>query len=354
MQDLTLRELILMADIFAPGSWNTGRSTDGIMMGVPTLVNWQEDKVRAELGRMTSDDLVEPWHLHTTTDTWRSKPAGHVAREKMFRRFKWRAGCLCAPTETNLDDLVLALVAAGKVCQEGHAFEHQGERELAVYLFDFSNRIEDALTRLETLNQVKVDGRLCSPGGSKHIRLLPCGLREYQMASVRLGIPDGACVLDPQPAAVVTDAAFSQLGFDPALVQILSRRMREAESCDSIGAFLAATVMYASVLEGVLLGLAENDPKTANTSTKAPRSKSGQTKEFASWNFVDLIAVGVDVGWIPQSVRGHVSELRDSRNLVHVKKQLDEAFSADKHLVHVTRAVIDAVLDYMCEQRSTT
>lgn len=137
-------------------------------------------------------------------------------------------------------------------------------------------------------------------------------------------------------------------GFDAKLVDILEERLAEADLCDGAEAHLAATAMYGSVLEGVLYGLAKCDPQIANQSSRAPK-EAGKVKKFSDWKFVDYVSVAVDVGWIPRSVAGHADELRDSRNLIHVRKQFEEGFGADGPLVRVTKEVLYAILDHVRE-----
>jgi hypothetical protein len=133
------------------------------------------------------------------------------------------------------------------------------------------------------------------------------------------------------------------------LIQNLSLRLEEAERCESVEAYLASTVLYGSVLEGILEGLAQKSPTSANSSRLVPRARNGNPKPFTAWKFVEWIAVALDVGWILRSVGGYANELRSARNLVHVSKQVKDAVQADKHLSRVTRSVLDAVIQHIHE-----
>jgi hypothetical protein len=139
------------------------------------------------------------------------------------------------------------------------------------------------------------------------------------------------------------------LGLDSRLVANLSCRIEEAERCEAAAAYLAATVLYGSILEGVLEGLANKEPKTANSSPAAPKGDDGRPKRFSDWKFKEWIAVARNVDWIPSSVGAYVDQLRGYRNLIHFSQQLREGLTADKHLAKVTRSVLDAVLQHISD-----
>jgi hypothetical protein len=116
---------------------------------------------------------------------------------------------------------------------------------------------------------------------------------------------------------------FLALKIEPGLGEILSERWNETQKCFDKGAFLAATILMGTMLEGILLAVLQKFPKEANTSKAAPiDSKTGKVKYFADWSLSEMINVVHDVGWIDLDVKKFSHSLRDFRNIIHPYQQM--------------------------------
>lgn len=350
MPTADIRNLILLAPIFDPGVRTMGYGPASIMKKVPELLEWSLADVQGELSKMHEEGLVEQF-TEQMPDSWKSTAAGRAARESLARQHAERARCLCSPTIDALDDLMLGLAATADICSLGHSHPPT-ELRLSDYLYDFKGDIAASIARLHERGLVKLQQM---PGLSRQGRSLYItvdGLREYRSrVAAKLGVDGDTCILDSQPMEVAVNDRLSHVGLSSDLVANLSARFDEAERCDGVQAYLAATVLYGSILEGLLEGLANLEPQKANSSPACPKAEDGKPKKFSEWKFSEWIAVAKDVGWIPRSVGGYADQLRSSRNLVHVSKQLRDEVHADKHLASITRSVLDAVLEHIAEAR---
>ncbi len=138
---------------------------------------------------------------------------------------------------------------------------------------------------------------------------------------------------------------FERLVPDGALAQILSSRWDEAEKCVGAGAYLSAVVMMGSVLEGVLLHRAEQDPRTAGRAKCSPKDRTGKVKPLREWGLTALIDVAQEVGWLQGDVHAFSHALRDYRNLVHPHKQRQDGACPDENTCLICWQVVKAAID---------
>jgi hypothetical protein len=116
---------------------------------------------------------------------------------------------------------------------------------------------------------------------------------------------------------------FLALKIEPGLGEILGERWNETQKCFDKGAFLAATILMGTMLEGILLAVLQRFPKEANTSKIAPiDSKTGKVKYFAEWSLSEMINVAHDIGWLDLDVKKFSHSLRDFRNIIHPYQQM--------------------------------
>lgn len=137
---------------------------------------------------------------------------------------------------------------------------------------------------------------------------------------------------------------FGELVSDPALAEILSSRWAEAESCVRAGASLSAVVMMGSVLEGLLLHKAEQNPATANQAKCSPKDPTGKVQPLRKWDFFTLIEVAKEVGWLQGDVHAFSHALRDYRNIVHPYKQRDDGARPDGDTCSICWQVVRAAI----------
>jgi len=155
-----------------------------------------------------------------------------------------------------------------------------------------------------------------------------------------------ASVSRPRPEDKPVESApdFGLLNADTTLAEILSFRWEEAQRCVRGGAHLAAVVMMGSVLEGVLLHKAEQDPATAGRANSSPKDRAGKTKPIGDWSFSSLIDVAHEVGWLQGDVKRFSHALRDYRNLVHPYLQRQTGEYPDEDTCSICWQVVRAAI----------
>jgi hypothetical protein len=172
--------------------------------------------------------------------------------------------------------------------------EYHGDRELTRSVTEYLNQV------------LRLDGiELAWTGKSVEIRDVdPTGTTAETRAGPAESPPD-----------------FQRVVKDTSLAEILTFHWNEAQRCIEVGAHLSAVIMMGSILEGALLYTAEQNSKTANTATCAPKDKAGTVRLVGDWSLSKLIDVANEVGWIQGDIQRFSHALRESRNIVHPYKE---------------------------------
>ena len=143
-----------------------------------------------------------------------------------------------------------------------------------------------------------------------------------------------------------------KLPVEPAVVPVIEQRIDEARGALKVGAYLAVVVLCGSILEGILLGSAQNDPKRFNKSRASPKVSDGKVKPFHEWSLAHFIDVASDVGILKPDVKKFSHGLRDFRNFIHPYEQLVSGFTPDEHTATVCFQVLRAALASVAGERS--
>ena len=153
--------------------------------------------------------------------------------------------------------------------------------------------------------------------------------------------PEEASDLKPLPPP-----DFLMLPLEPGLGEILSQRWEETQKCFDAQAYLGATILMGSMLEGILLAVLGKYPKEANQSTVSPRDmKTGMVKSFAAWTLSDMINVSHDLHWLGLDVKKFSHSLREFRNLIHPYQQRLLGASPDKDTCEISWLVVQAAIN---------
>ncbi|WP_326553388.1 hypothetical protein [Micromonospora sp. NBC_01813] len=131
-------------------------------------------------------------------------------------------------------------------------------------------------------------------------------------------------------APIQLTASLTNILSDPDFGQQLKSRLDEAHVCWQSGACTAAIIMLGSLLEGVLydVALAQH--------TDGPRPTD---------HLQSLIELAAEKQWIAQDVIDYAHVLRNHRNLVHPKKQLNQRYAPDDDTVRIAWNVVVAALN---------
>ena len=148
--------------------------------------------------------------------------------------------------------------------------------------------------------------------------------------------------------------SFSSLPIESKLLFILEARFSEVNRCVKTEAYLSAIILSGSILEGVLLSIAQSNSKRFNQAKAAPKDKSEQlvkVKKFPDWSLADLIDVAYECGMLSIDVKKFSHVLRDFRNYIHPNEQMTSNFSPDKHTAAICGQVLKAAIANLSGKR---
>lgn len=143
------------------------------------------------------------------------------------------------------------------------------------------------------------------------------------------------------------DIDFSSLSLEAALIPVLKQRMDEIKTCMEAGAYLAVVILCGSTLEGILLGIANNYPKSFNEATAAPKDKSGKVKPFQDWTLANYIDAACDAGFIDLDIKKFSHTLRDFRNYIHPYEQMLQRFNPTEDTARICLQVLKGALNQL-------
>lgn len=235
-------------------------------------------------------------------------------------------------------------------------FEQAG---LPQFVHDGSTRKQWVLERLEECDTGQLElvlKRLASPleygGDTKKIET---GLRQLNTILRAENIQIRIDGVEPKLKKITADFSgdgggtkdsnlipspdFLSLGLKPELVESLKKRWEEAQRCDKAGAHLSAIIMMGSILEGLLLGVFEQDPETAN------KGRRGPPKKFSDWKLAEMIDVARQGGWFDLDVQKFSHALRDFRNLIHPSHQVQQKTYPDADTCRISWEVVQAAVN---------
>ncbi len=136
----------------------------------------------------------------------------------------------------------------------------------------------------------------------------------------------------------------NKLPVEPQVANIIAERLEEARKALAAGASLSVIFLCGSVLEGVLLGVAQQHPAQFNRATSSAKTSEGKVKPFHEWSLAQLIDTGHEVGLLGLDVKKFSHGLRDFRNYIHPYEQMASRFTPDQHTARVCIQVLKAAL----------
>ncbi|GAB57137.1 hypothetical protein [Rheinheimera nanhaiensis] len=141
-----------------------------------------------------------------------------------------------------------------------------------------------------------------------------------------------------------TSVSVSKLGLEGTVSGVLDQRIREIEKCFFGKAYLAVILMAGSTLEGALLGLANNHPKSFNLAKAAPKDGAGKVKQFHEWTLSAFIDVAHELRIVQHDTQRFSHTLRDFRNYIHPFQQMSSGFSPTEHTAKLCLQVLKAAI----------
>ncbi|BAJ26867.1 MULTISPECIES: hypothetical protein [Kitasatospora] len=224
--------------------------------------------------------------------------------------------------------------------QDVPAYDGQYRREWALELLmerrDRPAEIEKVLLRLADAREYLDEPELLADVlAAVNSFLVHEGLRlEAGGNGPRLLACDPALAHPSEYGATELRVAMADIIQDPAMVQLLQRRLDEARTCYAHGAHVAAIVMLGSLMEGVLLQTVVERDRTLLGNT-APRNAK----------FEGLIDLCHTAGWIDGDAQKFSHVLRRYRNFVHPDLEAREAHRPDRDTLGICWQVVNAALN---------
>ena len=136
---------------------------------------------------------------------------------------------------------------------------------------------------------------------------------------------------------------FLNLKLESGLGGILADRWDQVQKCMNAEAYLAATIIMGSMLEGMLLAVLQKFSKEGNECKAAPiNQKTGKVKHFAEWTLSAMINVAHEANWVDLDVKKFSHSLREFRNLIHPYQQMLVKTFPDKDTCEISWLVVQA------------
>lgn len=140
------------------------------------------------------------------------------------------------------------------------------------------------------------------------------------------------------------EISVNTLSIDSSLLPILENRLKEARLCLQAGASLSVIFLCGSILEGILLGVALQNPRQFNQASGSPKDKSGKVKPFHDWSLAQFINVACELKLLQIDVKKFSHALRDFRNYIHPYQQMASNFAPDQHTAKICMQVLKAAI----------
>jgi len=147
------------------------------------------------------------------------------------------------------------------------------------------------------------------------------------------------------------EISVSKIPLDSNLVPVLECRLTEANQCLRSNCPLAVIFLCGSILEGILLGVALQNPQEFNQASNSPKDKSGKVKTFHEWSLSQFIDVACELGFLKLDVKKFSHALRDFRNYIHPYQQMTSRFQPDKHTAEICLQVLKAAIACLSGER---
>lgn len=142
----------------------------------------------------------------------------------------------------------------------------------------------------------------------------------------------------------IDETPIALLKLPSPVASIIEQRMAEIKKCLKANSPLSVLFLAGSVLEGVLLNVATQNPSAFNQAKAAPKDKTGKVKPFPEWSLHALIEVTHELNILGLDVKKHSHSLRDFRNFIHPFEQMSTGFTPDSHTAEISWKVLKAAL----------
>ncbi|HKA90261.1 MAG TPA: hypothetical protein VKE22_21515 [Haliangiales bacterium] len=138
------------------------------------------------------------------------------------------------------------------------------------------------------------------------------------------------------------------------LRRVLENEVRELAVAEDRGLHIAGIVLAGSIGEGLLYDALRSEKARAMAASKAPPGRGGLPKDVEKdeWKLADYINVAAELGMlVPTTQRMAHDVLRDFRNMIHPKVQVEKKLRPDASELKASIAWLEAVARDLAEYR---
>ncbi len=156
----------------------------------------------------------------------------------------------------------------------------------------------------------------------------------------------------PSPANAVEEflqkdfgnVSFNEIDIEKSIKPILEGRLKEAKSGLEANNPISVIFMCGSILEGLLLAIAQQSPKEFNTCTISPKDKEGKVLPFYRWSLSQFIDVANELDYLDIDTKKFSHVLRDFRNYIHPFEEMKSGFTPTPETAKVCLQVLRAAI----------
>ena len=147
------------------------------------------------------------------------------------------------------------------------------------------------------------------------------------------------------------DISLYKLNLDSVITEVLKQRIEEIKKCLKSKSALATIFLCGSTLEGILIGVAMNNPKIFNSANASPKKNDGKVLKFQDWTLSNFINVAKETGFLGEDVKKFSHALRDFRNYIHPYQQASQKFNPDEHTAKICFQVLKVAIHQITKKQ---
>ena len=140
------------------------------------------------------------------------------------------------------------------------------------------------------------------------------------------------------------EVSFDDLDIEDSIKPILEGRLREAKSGLEANNPMSVIFMCGSILEGLLLAVAQQNPKAFNTCKISPKDEERKVLPFNKWSLNQFIDVANNLGYLDIDIQKFSHALRDFRNYIHPFEEMKSGFTPSPETAKVCLQVLRAAI----------
>lgn len=140
------------------------------------------------------------------------------------------------------------------------------------------------------------------------------------------------------------EVSFDNINIEDSVKPILEGRLSEAKRGLEAGNPISVIFMCGSILEGLLLAVAQQNPKQFNTCKISPKDEDGKVQSFNKWSLSQFIDVSNNLGYLDIDTKKFSHALRDFRNYIHPFEEMKSGFTPTVNTAKVCLQVLRAAI----------